>query len=82
MDLTYSSITNISKGADWLQIGQSHVGPCSCSCRYEVPSKHWLCRQAIPLHGKAIRSVDNGHFNDKTDAVATMSASRDLLTTA
>jgi hypothetical protein len=31
--------------------------------------------------GKEIRSVDKGHFNDKTEAVVTMSASRALLST-
>ena len=32
-------------------------------------------------HGKSIRSVDSGHLSDNTEAVATISASRALVTT-
>jgi hypothetical protein len=46
-----------------------------------VASKHWLCLHAIERHGRSILSVESGHFRDKTDAVVTMSASRDLLIT-
>lgn len=46
-----------------------------------MASKHWLCRQEIDRQGKSMRNVDKGHFNDKTEAVVTMSASRALLTT-
>jgi hypothetical protein len=40
-----------------------------------------LWRQAIDRTGKEILSVDKGHFNDKTEAVVTISASRALLST-
>ena len=46
-----------------------------------MASKHWLCLQEMDRHGKSMRNVDKGHFNDKTDAVVTISASRALLTT-
>ena len=78
---TYSSTAKLSKGAELLHIGQSHVGPCSCSWRYDVASKHWTCRQAIDRQGRSILNVDRGHLSDKTVAVVTISASRDLLTT-
>lgn len=78
---TYSSTAKFSKGAELLHIGQSHVGPCSCNCRYDVASKHWTCRQDIDLHGRSILSVDNGHLSDRTVAVVTISGSRDLSTT-
>jgi hypothetical protein len=40
-----------------------------------------LWRQAIDRTGREILNVDKGHFNDKTEAVVTMSASRALLST-
>lgn len=46
-----------------------------------MASKHWLWRQAIDRTGKEILNVDKGHFNDKTEAVVTISASRALLST-
>ena len=62
-------------------MGHSQVGPCSCNWRYDVASKHWLCRQDTDRHGREILSVDRGHLSDKTEAVVTMSASRALLST-
>lgn len=79
--ITYSSTARLSNGAELLHIGQSHVGPCSWSWRYDVASKHCTCRQDIDRQGRSIRSVDRGHFSDNTVAVATMSVSRDLLST-
>ncbi len=40
-----------------------------------------MCVQTVERHGALIRSVDIGSFNDMTVDMATMSVSRDRLTT-
>jgi hypothetical protein len=77
----YSSTAKVSKGAGLSHSGQSQVGPCSCICRYDVASKHWMCLQDTERQGRSILSVESGHFKDKTIDVSSTSRSRALLTT-
>ena len=64
-----------------LQTGQVHVGACSCSCRNESASKHWLWVQMTDRHGMSILRVDRGHLRDMMEDVASISVSFDLLRT-
>ena len=57
------------------------MGACSCSCRKDEPSKHWLCVHVRVRQGTSIRSVERGHFNDMTLDVATISESSALSLT-
>ena len=57
------------------------MGACSCNCRKERASKHWLCKQIVERQGTEIRNVDKGHFKDMIDEVATISVSCAFETT-
>jgi hypothetical protein len=72
---TYWSTWRDSKLVDLEQTGHVHVGACFCNSKNDDASKHWLCVQTIDRQGTWIRRVDNGHFNDMTLDVATMSES-------
>ena len=58
-----------------LQTGQVQVGACSCNWRNEEASKHWLWVHIVERHATSIRKVDNGHFKDMMEDVATISVS-------
>ena len=72
----------MSKLTGRVQTGHCQVGACSCNCRKDVASKHWLWLQTLERQGTSIRKVDRGHFNDMMDDVATISLSSARLLTA
>ena len=78
---TYWSTAKASNEMVFEQIGHDQVSPCSCSCRNEVASKHWLCVQTVDRQGSCRRKADKGHLRDMTVDVATRSESCALLIT-
>lgn len=78
---THWSTCNVANSVLLLHTGHVHVGACSCSCKNDEASKHWLWVQTMERHGTSIRNVDNGHFRDMTVEVATISVSCALLLT-
>jgi len=64
-----------------LQMGHIHVGACSCNCRKDLASKHWLCEQIVERMGIDILTVETGSFKDMTLEPTTISGSLAFLCT-
>lgn len=63
---TYWSTARPLKWTVLLQIGHIHVGACSCNCRNDSASKHWLCVHTVERQGMLMRRVEMGSLSDMT----------------